>query len=225
MASRPTVKEGTGEKSQFKEMKLELRSHKAAEFDADDNIFKIELFCPNSVKTIYNLFHYDTSGKEEDVKTGVLIQSKDHKIKFHVAVSEPGWYKLNIFAAPLSSDNSSIPCVYTYLFYLKNVREIAYPYPKQFADWKEGCYLSKPKFLNPSSDLNKVKFKVDVPGANRVAVKAGDEWTHLERVAPDSTEWSGDVCLAHHIKNKDKINLNACTGSDETSFATLLQYE
>ena len=54
-AGRPSVPEGIGQKTQFMELKLELKSHKAAEFSTDDNIFDIRIKSPNPVKTTFKL--------------------------------------------------------------------------------------------------------------------------------------------------------------------------
>lgn len=54
-AGRPSVPEGIGQKTQFLEMKLELKSHKAAEFSTDDNIFDIRIRSPNPIKTTFKL--------------------------------------------------------------------------------------------------------------------------------------------------------------------------
>ena len=64
--------------------------------------------------------------------------------------------------------------------------------------------------------------QVSVPGAKRVAVKAGDEWTHL--ADKGGNVWQGDVSLQQYRNKNVTVNLNACTGDDETQFATLLQY-
>lgn len=64
--------------------------------------------------------------------------------------------------------------------------------------------------------------QVLVPGAKRVAVKAGDEWTHLKDQGGNL--WEGDVSLQQYRNKNVTVNLNACTGDDETQFATLLQY-
>ena len=52
---RPSVPEGIGQKPQFQDLKLELKSHKAAEFSTDDNIFDIKLKSPNAVKMTFKI--------------------------------------------------------------------------------------------------------------------------------------------------------------------------
>lgn len=225
MASRPHVKEGIGEKSEFKQLGLQLKNPKVAEFEVDTNVFDIQLKSPGGIKTICNVTQYGAGGTETELKNAVLVQIKDDIITYHVAVSQTGWYKMNVFASLESNKDNSLPCVYTYLFNVKKTSEPVFRFPKQFADWTSGCYLYTPMWIGNLKDFSSVKFRLDVPGASRVAVKSGDEWTHLQKESEGGVTWSGDVCLTHHVKNKDSVVVNACTTSDQTSFASLLLYE
>lgn len=103
---------------------------------------------------------YKDGGEKKDLPGGVFLQTQDEDITAHLALPEPAWYKLNIFAMPMDSEGSSLPNVYTYLIDLTNTKKTVRPYPQQFADWKRGCYLYKPLFIDPSKDLSKVEFKV-----------------------------------------------------------------
>ena len=100
------------------------------------------------------------NGKETELPGGVFIQTQGDEITFHLALPEPAWYKLNIFAMPIDSQGSSLLNVFTYLIDLTKAKKTVRPYPKQFADWNRGCYLYKPLFLDTSKDLSKVEFKV-----------------------------------------------------------------
>ncbi|XP_076460851.1 uncharacterized protein LOC143293634 [Babylonia areolata] len=222
MASRPKVKEGIGEKPQFKELKLETVSHKASEFETNTNIFDIELKTPGNVKSIHTMHSYDGALNETQLENTVFIQLEDKKAMYRVAVRETGWHKLNIFIAPISSEGMSLPCVFTYLFYVTKVTKEALPFPKQYADWKAGCYLYSPMFLDPSGDLEKVEFKVKVPDAKKVAVTCGDEWYHLQE---NDGKWEVEACLTHHNRRGEQVKVNAnFPGNEASQFACLLVY-
>ncbi|KAK7110916.1 uncharacterized protein [Littorina saxatilis] len=221
-AGRPAIPEGIGQKTEFQELGLELKSHTSAEISTEDNIFDITIKSPKQpVKTTFKLMQYK-NGEENELPEGVFIQMKDEDVVFHLALPEPAWYKLNIFATKLDAAGSKLPGVFTYLIDLKRAKKAVKPYPKQYADFAKGCYLHKPRFLDTTKDLSKVHFKVEVKGAKQVAVKAGDEWFQLTKQGGDL--WEGDVNLQPYRGKGVPVNLNACRGSDENSFATLLQY-
>lgn len=51
---------------------------------------------------------------------------------------------LQIFAQPLNDTSDSLPGVYNYLINCAATPALPIPYPKQFSQWKEGCYLLTP---------------------------------------------------------------------------------
>jgi len=51
---------------------------------------------------------------------------------------------LQIFAQPLNDTSDSLPGVYNYLINCASVPAPPIPFPKQFSQWKEGCYLFTP---------------------------------------------------------------------------------
>lgn len=220
-SDRPSVSAGIGQKPQFQDLKLELKTHKSAEFSTNDNIFDIEMKTPQPLKTTVQL-HKHKGGSEEDVQGGVFTQYHDNVLTFHLALPEAGWYTFNIFAKPLDSEGASLPCVFTYLIQCKRALKKVFPYPKQFADFKPGCFIFKPLFLDTTKDLKKVEIKVKVPGAKGVAVTAKDEWTHLTAKGGDL--WQGEVSLEQHRGKNVDVKLNARFGDDATKFATLLMY-
>jgi len=218
-SDRPSA--SLGQKPQFNEYKLELKSHKSAEFSTNDNIFDIELKAPEPLKTTVQL-HKCKGEAQEEVTGGVFTQYNDKVLTFHLALPDVAWYTFNIFAKSIDSEGASLPCVYTYLIQCKKAPKKVYPYPKQFADFKAGCFVFNPRFLDVSKDLKKVEFKVKVPGAKGLAVTARDEWTHFTSKGGDL--WLGEVAL-EHLKGKDvDIKLNAQFSDDKTKFATLLVY-
>lgn len=222
-SGRPSsIPEGIGKKPQFDDLGLQLLTHKSAEFSTNDNVFKINLKTTKAVKTTFKLVHYK-DGTEEEHSNSVFAQNEDKEVMtVRVAVPEPGWYKLNIFAKLGSDTSQSLPNVYTYLFEVKKCSKEAKPFPKQFADWNTDCNIKKPRYMDNKKDLSCVEFKVTVPGAKRVAAKVGDEWFHLSDKG--NNKWSGDANLEGYRGKNVTVNLNASVGSDESHFVTLLQY-
>eukprot|EP00745_Piridium_sociabile_P005104 TRINITY_DN130736_c0_g1_i1.p1 TRINITY_DN130736_c0_g1~~TRINITY_DN130736_c0_g1_i1.p1 ORF type:complete len:232 (-),score=71.52 TRINITY_DN130736_c0_g1_i1:194-889(-) len=221
----PEPSEGLGQKEGFHSLKMKLKTHEAAKFEIDTNKFEIVLKAGFDVKALSKLEHYDSAFNVSVVESAVFIQVEEQELRYSIAVKETGWYKLNIFAAKKDDDNKSVPGVFTYLFHVTQVRYAVAPYPHQFADWRDGCHLYEPLSVDGSLDLDKVKFKVKIPGARKVAVKAGEVWTHLENDGGD--KWKGDVRLREQFDSPDnvKISLNANMGGpDANSYATLLQY-
>ena len=106
------------------------------------------------------------SGRGLEVSEGMdlslvflVFQRKDGILMYHLALPEAGWYKLNIFADSQATRGPQLMCVFTYLFYVKTAKSIAYLMPKQFSDWTNECYLYSPLFLD-SKCLSSVHFKV-----------------------------------------------------------------
>jgi hypothetical protein len=69
---------------------------------------------------------------------------------------------------------------------------------------------------------DKVNFRISIPGAEAVAVVAGQDWTHLERTG--GIEWAGPVKVGQVYGTNTKVTLNANYGGDKSSYATLLEY-
>ncbi|CAE1176328.1 unnamed protein product [Acanthosepion pharaonis] len=56
------------------------------------------------------------------------------------------------------------------------------PYPKQYPPWKNGCYMWEPRGIPHGCRAPGVPFKMHIPNAIQVMVRAGNEWTELENV-------------------------------------------
>lgn len=219
---RPEAKEGLGQKTQFKEMKLELATHPGAAFDVDDNEAEIKIKTPTPLKTTFKLLFGKT---EFDCNRCVFSQTKGDKVVFSITFPRKGFYKFNIFALPANEPGNSYPCVFTYMIEVKRATKDVCAYPKQYSPWPaKGCYLFSPLYLDPSKKMDDVKFKVYVPKAKRVAVKAGDEWTHLDKSKDEEDVWGAKVVLEHYRGKNVTVRLNAGWDDDSTSFESLLEY-
>ncbi|KAK6174351.1 hypothetical protein SNE40_017646 [Patella caerulea] len=221
-SQRPEIKEGElGPQDGLKDAGMSPSSHKKDEFVILENDVEIKFDVTAPVKCTTNLIQCRT---DKDMSEFVFVQTshKDNTVSFVISVPESGYYKFQIFALPKSNESKSLPNVYNYLIHCKQALKTVYPYPKQFAIWKDGCYLYEPLMLNSSVRLRNVNFKLLVPKANAVAVVVEGEWFQLEKKGDDIWETKIDL---DKWKGKDtKLTLNGNFEADETKFSTLLEY-
>ena len=97
-----------------------------------------------------------------------------------------------------------------------------YPFPKQYAQWKDGCYINEPKVLHEGCKLTNINWSVHIPKAKQVAVVADGEWHHFENKG--GPEFEGKCSLDHLRGKNKKVTLNGNFGTDESKFTTLLEY-
>lgn len=82
------------------------------------------------------------------------------------------------------------------MFHL-SFKKAVFPFPKQYAQWKEGCFMYEPgvipTILGPHAQQvqidrlpTKINFRVIIPKSEAVAVVAGQQWTHLDRLQVSS---------------------------------------
>jgi hypothetical protein len=220
MADRPEIPEGyLGSQAKFADLRLQTISHEKSEFSVDQNSeLEIKFKMPRPVKVTTNLIQ---AKDDKDVSEHVFTQSKDGVLAFVLVFPEAGFYKFQIFALEASDESKSLPNVFNYLIHVKDALRPAFPFPKQYAQWKDGCYLYSPLVLNSKTSLAKVDFKVYVPDARAVAIVAAGEWIHLTKVGDN---WEGTGALSKHRGKDVKVTLNANYGADETKYATLLEY-
>ena len=220
MAAKPELPFGyLGPQEKFTEFGLGTQSHTDPEIVAQDNQLEITLKMTNPVKVTCNLI---ACSNEKETPEYVFTQTLNKTITLVVHFPESGYFKLQIYALPLTDESKTLPGVYNYLVHVKRALNAAYPFPKQYAQWKEGCFLYEPLVLHSGCRLSNVPFKCHIPEANAVAVVVEGEWAHLEK--DSSNNWVGKVPLDQY-RNKDvKVTLNANFGPDETKYSTLLEY-
>ena len=170
------------------------------------------------VKVTANLIN---CAKDEEQAVHVFIQTRGDVITFPVSLPETGYYKLQLFALPLPDDSKTLPGVYNYLLNCTKIEKPATSYPKQFAQWKEGCFIDEPVSLGPNSKLKDCHFRVHIPNAKSAAVVAESEWTHLHM--NNDGLWEGSVSLEKYGGKDAKVTLNVNYGADN-KFSTLLEY-
>ena len=63
---------------------------------------------------------------------------------FVVNVPSVGFYKLQIYGLPESAKSSELPGVFNYLINCRKLTQAVFPFPKQYAQWKDGCFMREP---------------------------------------------------------------------------------
>lgn len=165
------------------------------------------------VKVTGNLIETSTT---KDYSNLLFTQTQGDVVSYIIQLPNPGFYKLQIYALPVSDDSKTLPGVFNYLINCTRAPKPVQPFPKQYAQWKEGCYLYEPLTI-PNAD-GTVNFKAVVPKGKQVAVTVNDTWTQLKNAGSDV--WEGAVQI---VKNS-RVTLNVNYGGDESKYSTLLEY-
>lgn len=202
-------------------MGLSAMSHIDPEILLNENTLEIKFKCNKGpVKTTRQLL----SCKRDNIELSeyVFTQTFHGTITFLINLPEPGYYKFQIFALPVEDESKSLPNIYNYLINCTQATKPVFPFPIQYAGWKEGCYLHEPLYLHKNSILMNLKWKVNVPDAKGVAVVADGDWYQFER---KGNHWEACISLDKYRGKDKKVTLNANFSPDDTKFATLLQYK
>uniref|UniRef100_A0A2C9LHU8 KY-like immunoglobulin-like domain-containing protein n=1 Tax=Biomphalaria glabrata TaxID=6526 RepID=A0A2C9LHU8_BIOGL len=222
-SARPNLPNGfLGAQPKFSEIKLKTDSHPNAEFKviAENNVvIKIKTGVP--IKVVTKLVQCPN---DKELNNYVLIQRKDKdSVRFHVAFPENGWYKFQIFALEENSATESLPNVYNYLIQVDHSFKPGQPYVKAYTKfYQDFCLLEEPLYLNASKrNLDKVQFRMIVPGAYKVAVHCGEEWFHLEK---KGEFWEGKADLLKYSGKNSKVTVNGNYEKDGNSYSVLLEY-
>lgn len=160
--------------------------------------------------------------KNEEMPQHVFTQMKDDVFSFHVSLPQVGYYKLQLFALLLPDDSKTLPGVYNYLINCSRISNAVVTFPKQFAQWKEGCFMVSPINIDPNMSLADTKFEVFIPNAKSAAVVADGTWTHLTQNAAGL--WEGTVNLDPYRFKDAKVTVNVNYGEDN-KYPTLLEYK
>ncbi|KAK7109510.1 uncharacterized protein [Littorina saxatilis] len=220
--SKPEIPQGyLGAQPKWSEYGLSTVTHNSPEIKVNDTKLEIKIKTSKPTKVTTNLIE---GGTDKEYKELVFTQTQGDTITLIVLPPAAGFFKLQIYALPAADDSKTLLNVYNYLIQAtKAPRSPPAPFPKQFAQWKEGCYLHEPLSLTNLSNLDSVNFKVVVPGAKAVAVTVDSEWFHLTEGSDGI--WQGQVKGLSKLKGKaTKASLNANYGTDETKYTSLLEY-
>ena len=105
------------------------------------------------------------------------------------------------------------------------------PFPKQFAQWKDSCYLHEPQNgVLHTGDMRggQLRMRLFIPKAQAVSAVCGEEWFALNNAGDGM--WSSDLELAPLFqalaaqKKLGKLSVCANFGAAKASFSTLLEY-
>ncbi|XP_033757635.1 uncharacterized protein LOC117340002 [Pecten maximus] len=211
-----------GAQSKFSEYGLNTLSHHDPVIHLETNYIEIQFDFATEMRVTANLISVD---QEKDFPEFVFTQTQGSVISFMVTIPTTGFYKLQLYAIPAQDPSQQLPGVYNYLLNCQNAPKAPHPFPKQYAQWKEGCFMWTPTRLyremlqGPERIAN---FRVLIPRAEAAAMVVDSDWTHLSSNQPGI--WEGDVSFKNHHNKSVKVTLNANYGGDRTNYATLLEY-
>ncbi|ESO97033.1 hypothetical protein LOTGIDRAFT_231774 [Lottia gigantea] len=220
MSGKPELPYGyLGAQPKFSEFGMTTLSHNNPEVAVSDNQIEVKFKTTRPVKLTGNLVE---CANEQEHKDYVFCHTQNDVSSMIATMPNPGYYKLQIYALPCDDDSKTLPGVFNYLINNQGSAKAPTPFPKQYAPWKDGCYLYDPIVLNRSMNLSNIQVKLHVPNAAAVAATVEGDWTHLERDAQGL--WAGQLNLDKFKQTGCKVCLNANYGGDKTKFATLLEY-
>lgn len=184
----------------------------------DDNNLELDFKYSQRMKLMSQLICVSDQ-KTEDLSSFILQNTSKDAITFQIRFPKPGVYKFSLFGMPATAQGDNIPSIYNYLIECSKGDASAKPYPKQFSQWKTGCYLYQPTEGRLEGDS--VKFRLVIDGASEVAVVIGNDWTQLTR---NDNIWEGEADLAKHGGNQNKCVICANMDDNKATYSTLLEY-
>ena len=221
-----------GQQVTFKKLGLTATSHVDPFIQSETGEIIVTFGLSQAVRMTSQLVHIGVAGKpNEDCTDYILQQTRSDKVEFVLRLPKAGMYKFQLYAQPKSDSSESLPSVYNYLINCRMTRTGVVIFPKQYGQWKEGCYLYEPidgflqmtrTNIGSASRAQNVYFKLSVPSAKALSVVVGDVWTPLQLKQPDVFE--GEANLMKHWNRDKKLAVCANYTQDETNYSTLLEY-
>ncbi|XP_013408285.1 uncharacterized protein LOC106172195 isoform X2 [Lingula anatina] len=211
----------------YTNLKMNTISHKDPLIVNHTGELEVEFSLSQPMRVTSNLIETANGHEHPD---NILQQQQNNSLTFNLRLPHPGVYKFQIYAQSLTEPSENLPGVYNYLINCDNVSRVPVtPYPRQFAQWKEGCYLYEPQDGKLSSQRlganvqhNYLFFKLEVPKARMVAVVVGEEWEQLE---PKQTgTWEGGVYMDKFWGKATRLAVTANYGGSTSSYNTLLEF-
>jgi hypothetical protein len=219
-----------GKQQRFDEFGLSCVSHVDPVIHLDVNTATIAMKAAIPMRVTANLISVES---DEEFPDFVFSNCLGNQISFIVNFPNTGYYKLQIYGMPQSDPSQQLPGVFNYLINCRAVTQAVFPFPKQYAQWKEGCFMYEPGVIPTNRGPHakqiqldrlptKINFRVSIPKAGAVAVVADNQWTHLDRLQGD--EWANVVDVSGLYGHGSKLTLNANFTGDKTSYSTLIEY-
>ncbi|KAL0175585.1 hypothetical protein M9458_027915 [Cirrhinus mrigala] len=141
---------------------------------------------PHDIDLLCNLTkeQCDQPASQTTLSNHVLFTHNGSKVTMSISLPESGVYRLTLFGKMPFTQEFPLLCDYI----LKNTSANKWPpFPYIYKDWKKGCVLYEPQ-VGQLVASSWVKFRVHVPGAQRVRVR-GDESVDLQ--LSESGVWEG----------------------------------
>ena len=130
-----------GLQPKFSELGMMTRSHHDPIVQLDCNAVTISLGCQQKVRMTANLLRVED---DKDFPEYVFSNAVGMETSFVVNVPSVGFYKLQIYGLPESEKSSELPGVFNYLINCRKLTQAVFPFPKQYAQWKDGCFMREP---------------------------------------------------------------------------------
>ncbi|KAL8579133.1 hypothetical protein ACOMHN_036072 [Nucella lapillus] len=219
--ARPTLPQGyMGPQGKFHEWGMATVSHNSPEIQTNTNPLTVRFRTTKPVKVTANLTCCKTDNEHKEL-IFTQTEEKGNMVSLIVLLPSEGFFKLQIFALLVSDETKSLPNVYNYLIHsTAPAPTCMFSFPKQFAQWKDGCNLVKPYHLNEGDTAS---FEVSVPKAKNVAVTVGKEWYPFKKDSDDV--WRGEVKGLASCRGKGvKAVLNANFDEGSAKYTSLLEY-
>ncbi|CAB1337462.1 unnamed protein product [Coregonus sp. 'balchen'] len=146
----------------------------------------------------------------------IFFTYNSSKVTISVALPEAGVYKLGLYAKSSTDQDFRMLCD----FVLRNSSESSWPpFPCTYTAWQRGSVLFEPRggLLEP---LSWVRFRVRVPGAQRVSV-LGEQLMELQ--LNKSRVWEGEVFTGANVS---QLKLAASEGGGgSTDMAIIMSFD
>ena len=219
-----------GPQASFRKLGLSATTHTDPYLQTDTGDIQVSFSMGQPLRMTSQLI-YVSNNRQDDCSDYILQQGQGNHVIFMVRMPKPGMYKFQIYGLPYADTSESLPGVYNYLVNCHNTQTKLSPFPKQYGQWKEGCFLHEPleghltanrPSKGSAQSFQYVYYKVDVPKAKSVAVVVGEDWTQLEQKSSES--WEGEVFMEKHWGHENKAALCANYGNVKASYSTLLEY-
>jgi len=197
--------------------------------DSGDTHVSFEMKLP--VRMSSQLLYINEKGESVDCSEYVLQQSGNNLATFMLKLPQVGMYKLQIYAVEFNNPSDNLPGVYNFLINCRNTLVSGVPFPKQYAPWKDGCYLYEPLdgHLQPNrptqgsaSSYQHVMFLLVVPRATSVMVVIGEEWLPLTE--EQQGQWRGEVQMDQFWGTARKVTVCVSYDNPPDSYNSLLEY-
>ncbi|XP_052770692.1 uncharacterized protein LOC128210391 [Mya arenaria] len=216
----PYLTEGyLGQQAKFESYGLTCVSHPDPVIRLDTN--KVEIVIGMAEKTRFTT-KFKRMEPIKEMNECVFTQNMESEVHYNIAVSQPGFYKFEIYALPSGEAGPKFINVFNYLIHVRAVNAYVEPYPKQYPLWKqEGCFVYEPMMIQKGCNYG-VAFRYYVPRAVDVQVKAGEDWHKLEKAEQNIYEGYIDFAK-HNYPPGTKVKLNVKFGRSN-KYDILLEY-